>query len=77
MNEIIFALMLVSRVPSVTDQELAVFANRTLCMQQAQTVIEQGQRAYCVPKNSQPTPEEALRRMIMMMKTMMEQINER
>lgn len=75
MNEIVFALILVSRTPSLPDQEVAVFANRTQCMQEAQAVIQQGPSAYCVPKKADPTPEEVMRRMTTMMKTMMEQMN--
>lgn len=76
MNEIVFALMLVSRVPSMPDQEVAVFASRTQCIQEAQAVIQQGPSAYCVPKKADPDPEQTIRRMTSLMKTMMEQMNE-
>lgn len=75
MNEIVFALMIAAKAPAIPDQEVAVFALRTQCMQEAQAVIQQGPKAYCVPKKADPAPEEALRRMTTMMKTMMEQMN--
>jgi len=50
MNELLFALLIVSKVPGVPDQEVAVFNNRAQCMQEAKNIIQQGPSAYCVPK---------------------------
>lgn len=75
MNEILFALMLVSRTPSMPDQQVAVFASRSECVKEAQAVIQQGPSAYCVPINQQPSPEEAIRKMSAMMKLMMKEMN--
>ena len=75
MNEIVFALMLVSRTPAMPDQQVAVFANRAQCVQEAQAIIQQGPSAYCVPMNVQPGPEESVKRMTTLMKSMMEQMN--
>ena len=52
MNELIFALLIVSKVPGVPDQEVAVFNNRSQCMQEARNIIQQGPSAYCVPKQN-------------------------
>ena len=52
MNELLFALIIVSKAPGVPDQEVAVFNNRTQCMQEARNIIQQGPSAYCVPKQN-------------------------
>lgn len=75
MNEILFALMLVSRTPSMPDKQVAVFASRSECVKEAQAIIQQGPSAYCVPINQQPSPEEAIRKMTAMMKLMMKEMN--
>lgn len=75
MNEILFALIIISTVPGAPDQQLAVFNNRAQCMQEAQNIIQQGPSAYCVPVNQQPSPEEAIRKMTAMMKLMMKEMN--
>lgn len=75
MNEILFALMIVSKVPSMPDQQVAIFDNRTQCMQEAQNIIQQGPSAYCVPVNQQPDPEQAMRKMTAMMKSMIKELN--
>ena len=75
MTEILFALMVVSKIPNMPDQQLAVFANRAQCMQEAQNVIQQGPGAYCVPVNQQPSPEEAVRKMSAMMQLMMKEMD--
>lgn len=75
MNEILFALIIISTVPGTPDQQLAVFNNRAQCMQEAQNIIQQGPSAYCVPVNQQPSPEEAIRKMTAMMKIMMKEMN--
>lgn len=74
MNEILFALMMVSKSPNVPDQQLAVFSSRSQCIAEAQNIIQQGPSAYCVPVNQQPSPEEAIRKMTAMMKTMMKEM---
>lgn len=75
MNEIVFALMLVSRTPAMPDQQVALFASRSECIKEAQAIIQQGPSAYCVPVNQQPSPEEAVRKMTAMMKLMMKEMN--
>jgi hypothetical protein len=75
MNEILFALMIVAKSPSMPDQQLAVFTSRAQCMQEAQSIIQQGPSAYCVPLNQQPSPEEAIRKMSAMMKMMMKEMD--
>ena len=75
MNEILFALMIVAKAPNMPDQQLAVFTSRAQCMQEAQSVIQQGPSAYCVPLNQQPSPEEAIRKMSAMMKIMMKEMD--
>lgn len=75
MNEILFALIIISTVPGTPNQQLAVFNNRAQCMQEAQNIIQQGPSAYCVPVNQQPSPEEAIRKMTAMMKIMMKEMN--
>lgn len=75
MNEILFALMIVSKTPNMPDQQMAVFSNRTQCMQEAQNIIQQGPSAYCVPVNKQQDPEQAMRSMTAMMKNMMRELN--
>lgn len=75
MNEILFALMIISKVPGAPDQQVAIFDNRTQCIQEAQNIIQQGPSAYCVPVNQQPSPEEAIRKMTAMMKMMMKEMN--
>ena len=50
MNEFLFALMVVSKVPGMPDQEIAVFNTRAQCMQESKNIIQQGPSAYCVPK---------------------------
>jgi hypothetical protein len=74
MTEILFALMIVSKIPNVPDQQAAVFASRAQCMAEAQNIIQQGPSAYCVPLNQQPNPEEAVRKMTAMMKMMMKEM---
>jgi hypothetical protein len=75
MNEILFALMIVAKSPNMPDQQLAVFTSRAQCMQEAQSIIQQGPSAYCVPLNQQPSPEEAIRKMSAMMKMMMKEMD--
>lgn len=75
MNEILFALMIVAKSPNMPDQQVAVFTNRAQCMQEAQSIIQQGPSAYCVPLNQQPSPEEAIRKMTAMMKMMMKEMD--
>jgi hypothetical protein len=75
MNEILFALMMISKAPNMPDQQLAVFTSRAQCMQEAQSIIQQGPSAYCVPLNQQPSPEEAIRKMSAMMKMMMKEMD--
>ena len=75
MNEILFALMIVAKTPTMPDQQVAVFANREQCHREAQAIIQQGPSAYCVPMNVQPAPEESVKRMTTLMKMMMEQMN--
>lgn len=75
MNEILFALMIVAKVPTIPDQQVAVFASRSECVKEAQAIIQQGPSAYCVPINQQPSPEEAIRKMTAMMKLMMKEMN--
>lgn len=75
MNEILFALMIVSKTPNMPDQQVAIFDNRTQCMQEARNIIQQGPSAYCVPINQQPNPEEAIRKMTAMMKSMIKELN--
>ncbi len=74
MNEILFALMIAAKVPNMPDQQVAVFSSRAQCMQEAQNIIQQGPSAYCVPVNQQPSPEEAVRKMTALMKTMMKEM---
>jgi hypothetical protein len=75
MNEILFALMMVSKAPAMPDQQVAVFTSRAQCMAEAQNIIQQGPSAYCVPVNQQPSPEEAIRRMTSLMQTMMKEMD--
>ena len=75
MNEILFALMIVAKAPNMPDQQMAVFTSRAQCMQEAQSIIQQGPSAYCVPLNQQPSPEEAVRKMTAMMKIMMKEMD--
>lgn len=75
MNEILFALMIVAKAPNMPDQQMAVFTSRAQCMQEAQSIIQQGPSAYCVPLNQQPSPEEAVRKMTAMMKMMMKEMD--
>ena len=75
MNEILFALMMISKAPNMPDQQLAVFTSRAQCMQEAQSIIQQGPSAYCVPLNQQPSPEEAIRKMSAMMRMMMKEMD--
>ena len=75
MNEILFALMIVAKSPNMPDQQLAVFTSRAQCMQEAQSIIQQGPSAYCVPLNQQPSPEEAIRKMSAMMRMMMKEMD--
>jgi hypothetical protein len=74
MTEVLFALMLVSKTPNFPDQQVAVFASRSECVKEAQAIIQQGPSAYCVPVNQQPSPEEAIKRMTALMKTMMKEM---
>lgn len=75
MTELLFALMIASKTPNMPDQQLAVFASRAQCMQEAKNIIQQGPSAYCVPVNQQPSPEEAVRKMSAMMKLMMKEMD--
>ena len=74
MNEILFALMIVAKVPAMSDQQVAVFTSRGQCMQEAQSIIQQGPSAYCVPINQQPSPEQVIAKMQGIMRIMMEQM---
>jgi hypothetical protein len=74
MNEILFALMIVAKMPAMSDQQVAVFTSRDQCMQEAQSLIQQGPSAYCVPINQQPSPEQVIAKMQGIMRTMMEQM---
>lgn len=75
MIEVVFALMMVAKVPSMPDQQVAVFTSREQCMAEAHSLIQQGPSAYCVPVNQQPSPEEAIRRMTKLMQTMMKDMD--
>ena len=75
MNELLFALMMITKAPNMPDQQLAVFTSREQCMAEAQRVIQQGPSAYCVPLNQQPSPEEAIRKMSAMMRMMMKEMD--
>jgi hypothetical protein len=75
MNEILFALMMVSKVPAMPDQQVAVFTSRAQCMAEAQGIVQQGPSAYCVPVNQQPSPEEVIRKMSAVMKMMMKEMD--
>lgn len=75
MNEILFVLMLVSKVPGMPDQQLAMFNNRSQCMVEAKNVIEQGASAYCAPTNKPVDPVEALSKMTSIMKIMIQQMD--
>ncbi len=74
MNELLFALMIVAKSPNMPDQQVAVFSSKTQCMQEAQNIIQQGPSAYCVPVNQQPGPEEDIKRMTALMRTMMKEM---
>ncbi len=75
MNELLFALMIVAKSPNMPDQQVAVFSSKRQCMQEAQNIIQQGPSAYCVPVNQQPSPEEAIKRMTALMRTMMKEMD--
>ncbi len=75
MNELLFALMIVAKSPNMPDQQVAVFSSKTQCMQEAQNIIQQGPSAYCVSVNQQPSPEEAIKRMTALMRTMMKEMD--
>jgi hypothetical protein len=75
MTELLFALMIVAKSPNMPDQQVAVFSSKAQCMQEAQSIIQQGPSAYCVPVNSQPSPEEAVRRMANLMQHMMKEMD--
>lgn len=74
MNEILFALMMMAKVPDMPDQQVAVFTSREQCMAEAQNIIQQGPSAYCVPVNQQPSPEQVIAKMQSIMKIMLEQM---
>ena len=46
---ILYALVIVSKVPDNTDQTIAVYQTREQCTYEAQRIIMQGPSAYCVP----------------------------
>lgn len=75
MTELLFALMIVAKSPNMPDQQVAVFSSKAQCMQEAQSIIQQGPSAYCVPVNRQPSPEEAVRRMTSLMQSMMKEMD--
>lgn len=78
MIEVLFALIMVSKAPNMPDQQVAVFTSRSQCMAEAQSIIQQGPSAYCVPVNQQPqppSPEEAIRRMTSLMQSMMKEMD--
>jgi hypothetical protein len=57
MNELLFALVIVAQVPTMSDQQVAVFTSRAQCMAEAQSIIQQGPSAYCVPVAQHPSVE--------------------
>ena len=58
MNELLFALVIIAQVPTMSDQQVAVFTSREQCMQEAHSIIQQGPSAYCAPVNQQPNFKE-------------------
>lgn len=58
MNELLFALVIIAQVPTMTDQQMAVFISKDQCMQEAYSIIQQGPSAYCVPIARHPVLEE-------------------
>ena len=74
MNEILFALMLVTNSPNLPAQQMAVFGSREQCMQEAQHLVRQGPRAYCVPINQPPNPELSILKMTALMRIMMQEM---
>jgi hypothetical protein len=58
MNELLFALVIIAQVPTMSDQQVAVFTSREQCMQEAHSIIQQGPSAYCVPIAQHPVLEE-------------------
>ena len=58
MNEILFVLIMVAKIPTMSDQQVAVFTSQEQCMQEAQNIIQQGPSAYCAPVNQQPNFKE-------------------
>jgi hypothetical protein len=74
MNEILFALMLVAKSPAMPDQQLAVFSTRAQCSQEAENLVRQGPKAYCVPVNPPPNTEASLLKMTALMRVMMQEM---
>ena len=58
MNELLFALVIIAHVPTMPDQQVAVFTSREQCMAEAHSIIQQGPSAYCVPIAQHPSVEE-------------------
>jgi hypothetical protein len=58
MNELLFALVIIAQVPTMPDQQMAVFTSREQCMQEAHSIIQQGPSAYCVPIAQHPSVEQ-------------------
>jgi hypothetical protein len=75
MNEFLFALMIVSKVPGMPDQEVAVFNTRAQCMQESKNIIQQGPSAYCVPKQK-VNVEAQMNMMVQMLGRMKRQMDE-
>jgi hypothetical protein len=58
MNELLFALVIIAQVPTMSDQQVAVFLSKEQCIQEAQNIIQQGPSAYCVPIAQHPSVEQ-------------------
>lgn len=48
---IVYALVIVSKVPDTADQTIAVYQTREQCVYETQRILMQGPSAYCVPVN--------------------------
>ena len=58
MNELLFALVIMAQVPTMSDQQVAVFTSQEQCLAEAQSIIQQGPSAYCVPIAQHPILQE-------------------
>lgn len=60
MNELLFALVIIAQVPTMSDQQVAVFTSQEQCVTEAHNIIQQGPSAYCVPIAQHPILQEQI-----------------